>query len=217
MPNTPQSSSFEAALWVAFALHAPGAFAAAITGTPPGGGGLGITNGSEWLAQAGAVSPAGATQLAPVPAAAFVPLAPEKLNNAMPAWTVNCASSARAVAPDCKLEQRLFAKETQRLLSAAVIVISGNTRQPVLYQQLPNSLALQPGVSMSIDDGPVAPPLLQSCDGNGCYTTLTLTPGLLESMKTGRVMTVKATSANRDALIFQHLLSDFSSAFESAK
>lgn len=70
--------------------------------------------------------------------------------------------------------------------SAAVIVIPGNTRQPVLYLQLPNSLALQQGVSMSIDDGPVAPPLLQSCDGNGCYATLTLTPGLLESMKTGK-------------------------------
>ena len=45
---------------------------------------------------------------------AAVPSVPEKLNNAMPAWTVNCASPVRAVAPDCKLEQRLFAKESQR-------------------------------------------------------------------------------------------------------
>jgi invasion protein IalB len=135
----------------------------------------------------------------------------------MPAWTVSCASPARAVAPDCKLEQRLFARESQRLLSAVVIVIPGNTRQPVLYLQLPNGLALQEGVSMSIDAGPVAPPQLQSCDGSGCYATLALSPALLESMKAGKGLTVKATAANRELLTFQHLLADFSPAFESAK
>ena len=200
MLNTLQSSRFGAALWLIFALQVPAAFATDITMAPPGGG-LAVTNGSQLLAQAGAAAPP----------------APEKLNNAMPAWTVSCASPARAVAPDCKLEQRLFARESQRLLSAVVIVIPGNTRQPVLYLQLPNGLALQEGVSMSIDAGPVAPPQLQSCDGSGCYATLALSPALLESMKAGKGLTVKVTAANRELLTFQHLLADFSPAFESAK
>ena len=200
MLNTLQSSRFGAALWLIFALQVPAAFATDITMAPPGGG-LAVTNGSQLLAQAGAAAPP----------------APEKLNNAMPAWTVSCASPARAVAPDCKLEQRLFARESQRLLSAVVIVIPGNTRQPVLYLQLPNGLALQEGVSMSIDAGPVAPPQLQSCDGSGCYATLALSPALLESMKAGKGLTVKVSAANRELLTFQHLLADFSPAFESAK
>lgn len=217
MLNTLQSSRFGATLWLVLALQVPAAFATASTTTPPGGGGLAVTKGSQLLAQAGAAAPAGAAQLASVPVVATAPPAPEKLNNAMPAWTVSCASPARAVAPDCKLEQRLFARESQRLLSAVVIVIPGNTRQPVLYLQLPNGLALQEGVSMSIDAGPVAPPQLQSCDGSGCYATLALSPALLESMKAGKGLTVKATAANRELLTFQHLLADFSQAFESAK
>ena len=100
------------ALWLVFTLQVP-AFAVANTMTPPSGA-LAVTKGSQLLAQAGAVSPAGAAQLASVPVVAAVPSVPEKLNNAMPAWTVNCASPVRAVAPDCKLEQRLFAKESQR-------------------------------------------------------------------------------------------------------
>ena len=217
MLNTLPSSRFGATLWLVLALQVPAAFATASTTTPPSGGALAVTKGSQLLAQAGAAAPAGAAQLASVPVVATAPPAPEKLNNAMPAWTVSCASPARAVAPDCKLEQRLFARESQRLLSAVVIVIPGNTRQPILYLQLPNGLALQEGVSMSIDAGPVAPPQLQSCDGGGCYATLALSPALLESMKAGKGLTVKATAANRELLTFQHLLADFSQAFESAR
>jgi hypothetical protein len=108
MLNTLQSSRFGAALWLVLALQVPAAFATASTTTPPSGGALAVTKGSQLLAQAGAA------QLASVPVVATAPPAPEKLNNAMPAWTVSCASPARAVAPDCKLEQRLFAKESQR-------------------------------------------------------------------------------------------------------
>jgi invasion protein IalB len=153
---------------------------------------------------------------APAPAAAAA-AEPEKVNSARPAWTVACFSASRAAAPDCKIEQRLLAKETGRLLSAAVIDIPGATRKAVLLMQLPNGLALQEDVSLSIDDGAAMPLILQSCDGSGCYATLALTPALIEAMEKGKVMTVKATAANREPLVFRHLLTDFATAYEAAK
>ena len=167
--------------------------------------------------KASAASQAPTAPVTPAPAAVVAPSAPEKVNNTMPAWTVGCFSPARAAAPDCKIEQRLYVKETGRNISIAVVNIPGATRQPTLFLQLPNSLALQQGVSLSIDDGAATPVLLQSCDGNGCYATLVLTPALLERMKTGKVMAVKATAANREPLTFQHLLTDFAVAYEAAK
>jgi invasion protein IalB len=153
----------------------------------------------------------------PAPAAATPPTGPEKLNSAKPAWTIACFSAARGTAPDCKIEQRLFAKETGRAISVAVVEIPGATRQPTLLMQLPNGLALQEGVSLSIDDGAATPLVLQSCDGNGCYASLALTPALIEAMGKGKVMTVKAAAGNRAPLVFEHLLTDFAAAYEAAK
>jgi invasion protein IalB len=158
-----------------------------------------------------------ATAAIEAPAAVVAPVAPEKVNNTMPAWTVGCFSASRAAAADCKIEQRLFIKETGRALSIATIDIPGATRKPVLLLHLPNGLALQDGVSFSIDGGAATPLLLQSCDGNGCYATLALTPAVLETMKTGKVMAVKAIAANREVLTFQHLLTDFAPALAAAQ
>jgi hypothetical protein len=36
-------------------------------------------------------------------------------------------------------------------------------------------------------------------------------------MKKGKVMAVKAVAANGQTLVFQHLLTDFATAFEAAK
>ncbi|MDI1262685.1 MAG: invasion associated locus B family protein [bacterium] len=169
-----------------------------------------------------ATKPKATEQAQPAPQAAPAQPAtpssgPEKINSALPAWTTSCGSQARSAAPDCKLEQRVFAKETSRLLSAASIVVPGNTRQPMLLLQLVNGLAIQQGVSVNVDDGAATPVMLQSCDGNGCYATLALTPALLESMRSGKVMTVKATVANRETLAIQHLLTDFAAAFDAVK
>jgi invasion protein IalB len=153
---------------------------------------------------------------APAPAPTAAP-SPEKLNDAKPAWTVACISAARATPPNCRIEQRLFAKETGRALSVAMVEIPGATRQATLLMQLPNGIALQDGVSLAIDGGAATPLALQSCDANGCYATLALTAALVEAMEKGKVMTVKAVAANRQPLVFEHLLTDFGAAYEAAK
>ena len=151
---------------------------------------------------------------APVPSIAA---GPQKVNGASPAWTVTCVSHARAVPVDCALEQRLYAKETGQLLSVAVISVPGANRQPTLVLQLPTGLALQDGVSVTIDDGPAHPVALQSCDGRGCFASLAIHPDLLDAMRVGKVMTVRAVSGAHETLTFPHMLSDFGTAYDAAK
>jgi invasion protein IalB len=151
------------------------------------------------------------------PAAAATLAGPQKLDVASPAWTVTCVSHARAVAADCAVEQRLFAKESGRLLSVAVVSVPGATHQPVLIFQLPTGLSLQEGVWVAIDDAPGRPLALQSCDGRGCFVSLPLLPDLLRAMQAGQVMTVRAVSAAHESLLFPHMLTDFAPAFEAAR
>lgn len=146
-----------------------------------------------------------------------LPPAPQKVNGASPAWVVACVSHARAIPADCTLEQRLFAKETSQLLSVAVVSVPGATRQPTLVLQLPTGLALQDGVSLTIDDGLARSVALQSCDGRGCFASLPIQPDLLEAMRAGKVMTIRAVSGAHENLAFPHMLTDFATAYDAAK
>lgn len=182
-------------------------------GTPRGAWRLARTLLALALIAAGLAVSAGA-MAQPGPAAAAEP---EKVNSAQPAWTVTCFSRSRAAPPDCRIEQRLFVKQTGRVLSVAVINVPGRTRKPELVMQLPNGLALQAGVSPSIDGGPATPLALQTCDNTGRYATLALTHALIEAMEKGKVMAIKATAANHQPLVFEHLLTDVRVAYEAAK
>lgn len=174
---------------------------------------------------AACLSPMGAAaqQKAAAPASAVAPAAsqnpgdPLKLNTAAPAWTVTCVSSGRAVPANCAMEQRLFAKETGRLLSVAAVSVLGATRQPVLWLQLPNGLALQESVTLTIDSEPARPLAVQSCDERSCTISLAVTPDLLAALKKGRAMTIKALSAAREPLAFPHMLNDFAASYEAAQ
>lgn len=159
-------------------------------------------------------APAAGVTPAPAPS---ITAGPQKVDGASPAWTVTCVSHARAVPMDCALEQRLFAKETGQLLSVTVVSVPGASRQPTLVLQLPTGLALQDGVSVTIDDGPARPVALQSCDGRGCFASLAIQPDLLEAMRAGKVMTVRAVSGAHETLAFPHMLTDFGAAYDAAK
>ncbi len=150
------------------------------------------------------------------PAAAASPTAePQKLNGAAPAWTVTCVSPGRAVAANCAMEQRLFAKESGNLVSVVVVSVPGATRQPILWLQLPTGLALQESMTLTIDAEAPRPLAVQSCDERSCTISLPVAPDLLAAMKKGRVMTVRAVSAKREPLAFPHALTDFAASYDA--
>ena len=134
-----------------------------------------------------------------------------------PAWAVSCVSKARSVAVDCKAEQRLVAKETGRPLAIATVEVPASTRKATLILHMPNGLALQDGVSLTIDGGNATQLLWQSCDGSGCYATTVLTPTLVEAMKKGTSMVVKAALVNHEPVVFPFLLTDFSASYEAVQ
>lgn len=161
--------------------------------------------------------PAAASTAPATPPPAAARPAPEKPSGAAPAWAVTCVSKARSAAVDCKAEQRLFAKETGRLLAIAMVDVPGATRQAALILHLPTGLALQEGASLTIDGGQATPLPWQSCDASGCYAKTTLTPALIEAMKKGTSMVVKAASASGGPMVFQFVLTDFAASYEAAQ
>ncbi len=153
---------------------------------------------------------------APTPPAAVDPPAPEKLGGAR-AWAASCVSKSRSAAVDCKAEQRLVAKETGRTLAVAMVDVPAATRKATLILHMPTGLALQEGASLTIDGGDATPLLWQSCDGSGCYATTALTPTLVEAMKKGTSMVVKAALVNREPVVFPFLLTDFSASYDAVQ
>ncbi|MEI7606439.1 MAG: invasion associated locus B family protein [Rhodospirillaceae bacterium] len=143
------------------------------------------------------------------------PSDPQKLNTAAPAWTVSCVSSGRAAVANCAMEQRLFAKETGRLLSIVVVSVPGNTRQPVLWLHLPTGIALQERITLTIDAEPPRPVVVQSCDERSCAVSMPVTPGLLAVLKKSQTMTVNAVSATRETMVFRHMLTDFTVSYDA--
>lgn len=142
---------------------------------------------------------------------------PAKAAAPAPAWIVACVAAGRSAPLDCRMEQRLLAQETGRIISIATISIPGATRQPVLQMHLPVGLALQEGAFLKIDDGAETALQWQFCDVNGCYATLPLTSALVDTMKKGRTMTVRTITANRQQLVFNHVLTDFTVAYQAAQ
>lgn len=156
---------------------------------------------------------------APAPQSAEQPNSnnPLKLNASAPAWTVTCVSSGRTLPANCVMEQRLFAKETGRLLSVAAVSVPGVARQPVLWLQLPTGLALRESVTLTVDKESPRSLAVQSCDERSCAISLPIAPDLLAALKKGVVMTVKAVSANGEPLTFPHMLNDFAASYEAVQ
>jgi invasion protein IalB len=163
-----------------------------------------------------AQAPSAKPAAVPTPPAAVSPPAPEKLGGT-PAWAAICFSKSRSAAVDCKLEQRLVAKETGRALAVAIVDVPAATRKATLILHMPTGLALQESASLTIDGSNATPLLWQSCDGSGCYATAALTPTLVEAMKKGTSMVVKASFANRDPVVFPFLLTDFSAGYDAVQ
>ena len=173
--------------------------------------------GSPLSPVAAAEPPKAAATAEPAKADPAKPAEPQKPNGAAPAWTVTCASPGRAIPANCAMEQRLFAKESGNLMSVVVVSVPGTTRQPVLWLQLPTGLALQEAIALTIDGEAPRPLAVQSCDERSCTIGLPIPPDLLAIMKKGRMMTVKATSAKREALVFPHTLADFATRYEAVQ
>lgn len=147
------------------------------------------------------------------------PAAPRNDDAAQPqsGWQSNCTSTARGVAPDCSIEQRLVLSGTGQLLAAVTIRIDGKTRQPALMLQLPHGLYLPEGVSLSVDQAEPISLELQTCDNAGCYAGSPASKKLLDAMSAGAQLEIGFKNLARKDIQVVMPLTGFTAALAKAK
>lgn len=129
-----------------------------------------------------------------------------------PLWLMSCSNQANPDELPCEFSQSLVVAQGNQRLATASFSRSAGKPATRATMTVPVGVALSEGVSVAVDDKPVATLPYDSCDGQGCYASAAVDEGWLAAMRAGKVLT--ATVRGRDggdiALGFQ--LQGFSKA-----
>lgn len=127
-------------------------------------------------------------------------------------WTVSCVRQEAATL--CAMSQiQAEPKSRKRVLTVELQAHANGTAKGVLI--MPFGLALNPGVSLKIDDKETSAPLpYATCLPVGCIVPLTVDTALLSALKAGGTLNINATSnGDNQPLAFTVSLTGFSAAF----
>jgi invasion protein IalB len=161
-------------------------------------------------APAPAPTPAPAAQ----PAAQAPPAAPAVPAPPPPEWVSHCASEGRQGALDCLVEQTAFLSKTGQLVTAVVIRVPAETRQPVMNIQVPVGLFIPAGIGLRIDDAKPVSLTLQTCDLKGCYAAAPVSPEMLAALKAGKELTITFQNLGKEAITVPLQLTGFAAAYQ---
>jgi invasion protein IalB len=156
--------------------------------------------------------PAGATVPSTAKSAQPLPGGANSVEEAHGDWRVACAR------PDgqmhCSLSQQMLDRDSHQRIVAIELTphLAGGTEGTLV---LPFGLALDQGVTLQIDDGPVSPAMrFRTCLPAGCVVVLTLDNASITNLKTGRLLVIKAVGDNTQNLAFPMSLKGFAGAFD---
>lgn len=137
---------------------------------------------------------------------------------APPAWATSCASSARAAAPDCKMEQSVVVQETGQQIGKMVISVPGAARGvPQMVLLLPLGINIPVGLEVQVDDTDAVVFPLSACESVGCFARGPLSPVLLARMRAGNALNARFSNLSGDNLAITFSLAGFSAAFDAVK
>ena len=134
-----------------------------------------------------------------------------------PTWSSRCSAEGRAAALDCVVSQRLFVKNTGRLIGSVSVSLPGATGKPIMVIQTPVGLFLPAGVSIDIDGGNQQQFELETCDGNGCYVRQQVSGSLLAGMVKGQTLNISFQNLNKRQIKLPLSLVGFTAAYNKIK
>jgi invasion protein IalB len=161
-------------------------------------------------------APSGGTHLAqatPAPPASTLPGGASSVQETYQDWQVACVQ--QGATKRCALSQQQVAQQNrQRLLLIELGPLPANKADGVLI--LPFGLALEAGVTLQVDDGPVGQPLrFRTCLPTGCLVPLNLDTATVTAMRSGTTLKLSATAAEGGAKTpFSISLAGFANAFD---
>jgi invasion protein IalB len=130
-------------------------------------------------------------------------------------WAVACAIQTQdgKKAKSCGLSQEQFAKETRQRLVAIELKPASASLKGVLV--LPFGLALDKGVTYQLDEGqPSAVQRFRTCLPAGCLITIDFDAKLVTSLRSAKVLRIKAAADGGQETSFSISLTGFPSAFD---
>jgi invasion protein IalB len=158
----------------------------------------------------------------PMPVSAQTPQgdsgqAPAQRNQVAATWTdwnVSCRSATAEKGLDCQATRAVVLKKTRSLLLRVTVNLPAETKKPVMMIQMPTGLYLPAGASMAIDDETPKPIVLQTCNGNGCFSGSPVSEEILAGMKTGTWFKVTFKDLKRKQITVALPLDGFPKAYE---
>lgn len=142
----------------------------------------------------------------------------QSVDNAQPAstpiasWVVTYDNRANAKKLACVMTQSIVQTESQqRIISARIR--SDNDDNIIMLLSLPHGLHLPSGVVVSVDEGDESEHPIHSADTNGAYSSVALSPEIIEDMKVGNTLSVKITGVGGNEIIIGLSLIGFFDAF----
>ena len=156
-------------------------------------------------------------------AAVFAGLALSQVAGAQDApadrWNTQCVAPDSASPLACTVEQRIILKDSGQQIARFAVQMSGPADKRVsgYLVQLPLGLSLRNGILLKVDENEPVKLDLQTCEASGCYGGDTLKPEFLESLSSGKILTVTFANLQQKEIGVQIDLAGFSAAFAKIK
>ena len=128
-------------------------------------------------------------------------------------WASGCSASARSAPLDCSVVQQVIDANTGRLKAMLRVRVPGDTKSPVMLVQMPLGLYLPAQVTMAIDGAAATTIAFQTCDANGCYAGMEVTPTLLNAMLKGQILALQVQNQAHESTSVPIALAGFAKAY----
>lgn len=133
------------------------------------------------------------------------------LNETYKDWRVACALQANA--KRCAVSQTQLQQNGQRVLAIELNVPRDNAVSGTLV--LPFGLALEAGITLQVDDKPAMKPLrFRTCLPGGCLVNLAFDASMLDALRAGAVLKIKAVADDGATAPFTVSLQGFGTALD---
>ncbi len=103
---------------------------------------------------------------------------------------------------------------TGQPVSSVVVQIPVNSHEPIVTIRIPVGLYLPAGVTMQIDDGKPEPVPLQTCDLQGCFAQMTLSPNAIAALKGGKKLSITFQNMAKANVVLPFPLANFADAYQ---
>ena len=133
------------------------------------------------------------------------------------AWTVQCEPPFGGELQSCFMFQQLVEKNAGKPVLQLSIGFTPPSHNPSLLISLPLGIALIPGISLQIDDGPITKFPIERCEPQGCRAAAKIRSETIEQMKEGDVLKVIFHDGQREPITVEVSLAQFEQSYKGLR